>query len=164
MILALVCSGIGAQTKPARLPKFQDYSIREIFNQTPHAPLIVTAEQRRFRSRIREGAGKPNFAGHYSVITSGCESPCLRVVICDAITGVIYGPPLAPTNDVFAIPLLLFPNSVPSNPELEYRSNSELMVIRAMPQWYQSAAVPYTFYFLWRKNKWTLLRRVAILD
>ncbi len=85
--LALVATSIvlalpaKAQAKPSTL-RFEDYHVTEIFRGTPVAPILVTADQRLFRTRIWEGVAKglgvlrdgreqagPNFAGHYIVVT-----------------------------------------------------------------------------------------------
>ncbi|HLJ16584.1 MAG TPA: hypothetical protein VKV15_18960 [Bryobacteraceae bacterium] len=183
LILAIVALSVSrsapAQTYSKPLPKFEDYPIKEVFNQPPRAPILTTREQHRFRTRIREGVEKgwgvwsngewgkeqnkpgPNFAGHYIAIVWGCGAPCLMMVVCDARTGVVYNPPLSWTRGI-ALPLLVFPNSVAKNANLEFRRDSRLMVISATPHSDRPHAVPYTFYFLCQGNKWTLLRRVPI--
>jgi hypothetical protein len=75
-----------SQQSAERLPRFEDYPVTEAFTRSPHPPILVTPEQRMFRTRIREGVEKgwgvwingewskeqnkpgPNFAGHYIVI------------------------------------------------------------------------------------------------
>jgi hypothetical protein len=47
-----------AQSTTTPLPKFEDYSVNEIFDHTPHPPILTTPQQRRFRTRIREGVEK----------------------------------------------------------------------------------------------------------
>jgi hypothetical protein len=80
-VLRVVCAQGTTQ-----LPKFEDYLVKEFFNQTPHPQILTTPQQRLFRTRIREGVEKgwgvwingewskeqkgpgPNFAGRYVVI------------------------------------------------------------------------------------------------
>jgi hypothetical protein len=168
-----------SQQSTNRLPRFEDYPVSEVFAQTPHLPILVTSEQRMFRTRIREGVEKgwgvwingewskeqnkpgPNFAGHYIVIAWGCGSGCIRMAMSDAETGTVYNPP--PVSDgELALPMLVFPNSAGGAAETEYRRNSRLMIVRATPHADRSDAVPYAYYFLWQDKRWRLLRRVAV--
>jgi hypothetical protein len=162
-------------------PKFEDYPVKEVFNQTLQPPILVTPEQHRFRTRIREGVEKgwgvwingewgkeqsrpgPNFAGHYIVIVWGCGSECLRMAMSNAETGAVYNPPVS--GDVgLALPMLVLPNSPGRAADMEYRRDSRLMIIRATPNSDRLNAVPCVFYFLWQDEHWTLLRRIAIVD
>lgn len=150
-----------------------------MFNQTPHPPIFVTPEQRRFHTRIREGVEKgwgvwingewgkeqnrqgPNFAGHYIVIVWGCGSGCLRMAMSDAETGAVYNPPVS--DDVgLTLPMLVFADSAGRAADVEYRKGSRLMIVRATPHSDRRNAVPYAFYFLWQDDRWTLLRQIAI--
>jgi hypothetical protein len=48
-------------------PKFEDYSMRRIFQGSPAKP-VLNRSQRMFRTMIRRGAKAPvEFAGHYTV-------------------------------------------------------------------------------------------------
>jgi hypothetical protein len=167
-----------AQGTTTRLPKFEDYPVKEVFNHTPHPPVLTTPQQRRFRTRIREGVEKgwgvwingewskeqnrpgPNFAGHYIVIVWGCGSGCIEMAMSDAETGAVYDPPIS--NGGFALPMLVLPNSAGGAADLQYRVDSRLMIVRATPHSDRRDAIPYAFYFLWQGNHWTLLRRVSI--
>lgn len=166
------------QSKVTGLPKFQDYPVTEVFNGTPHPPLLLTPEQRLFRTRIRDGAEKgwgvwvngewtkeqnkpgPNFAGNYIVIVWGRGAGCIRMVVVDAETGTVYNPPLSEGD--FALPILMFPNSAGGAAEVRYRKDSQLMIIGATPHADRRDAIPTTFYFLWQRNNWRRLRRVRI--
>ena len=60
-LMIAVLSGlqvVHAQVNAALLPTFDDYPVREVFNRTPHPPILTTPEQRLFRTRIREGVEK----------------------------------------------------------------------------------------------------------
>ena len=176
-----VLQSAAAQSHSRPLPKFEDYPVKEIFNRTAHPPILVTHEQHRFRTRIREGVEKgwgvwingewgkeqnrpgPNFAGHYVVIVWGCGAPCLMMAVCDAETGAVYNPPLSATSGL-ALPLLVFPNSVGRDADIEYRLDSQLMLIKATPHSDRPEAESYSFYFLLQGKQWKLLRRVPITD
>jgi hypothetical protein len=168
-----------SQQSANRLPRFEDYPVTEAFTGSPHPPILVTPEQRMFRTRIREGVEKgwgvwingewsreqnkpgPNFAGHYIVIVWGCGSGCIRMAVSDAEIGAVYNPPLVADAEL-ALPTLMSPNSVGRAAETEYRKSSRLFIIRATPHADRRDAVPYEFYFLWQDNRWKLLRRVAL--
>jgi hypothetical protein len=161
----------------AALPRFEDYPVSKIFTGKPAPPILVTAQEKMYRTRIREGVktgqgilrdGKaqpgPNFAGHYIFVTWGCGSECGMAAIVDAITGRVYNPPLSPD---FLLPLL--PADDPANPdyfvpsvaELEFRPNSKLMIVKANPNQFGGRA-GYAYYLLWQDNRWRLLRRVPL--
>jgi hypothetical protein len=177
LMLALFAD-LDAQVNATRLPQFEDFPIREVFDQTPHAPILATPEQRLFRTRIREGVQKgwgvpvngawgteqnkpgPNFAGHYIVIVWGCGSGCISMVMSDAKTGIVFGPPIS--EGAFALPMLVIPGSVSRAADLQFRKDSRLMIIRATPHEDRPGAVPCAFYFLWEGDRWRLMRQVRI--
>ena len=176
-----ILQSAAAQTNSKRLPRFEDYPVTEIFDRTPHPPILITREQHRFRTRIREGVDKgwgvwingewskeqnrpgPNFAGQYIVIVWGCGAPCLMMAICDLGTGAVYSPPLSATGGL-DLPLLVLPNSAGRDADIEYRRDSQLLIIKATPHWYRRDAESYTFYFLWQGDQWKLLRRVLVRE
>jgi hypothetical protein len=85
--LVLFCATTVAQT---RVPQFRDFSVVEVYAGKT-APLKLTPEDRRFRTRLQEAARKkPNFAGHYILTTWGCGSECLLGAVIDAKTGKVY--------------------------------------------------------------------------
>ena len=95
------------------------------------------------------------------VIQLGCGAPCMRMAIVDARTGDVFYPPISISGvgaRSFDLPLFTLRDSVPQNPEVQFRLDSSLMIIKATP----GAQASYTYYFLWRENRWVLLRRVAL--
>jgi hypothetical protein len=171
---------IAAQRHSIPLPKFEDYPVKEYFNGTPHAPILQTQEQHRYRTRIREGVEKgwgaringtgneqnrpgPNFAGHYVVIVWGCGAPCLMMAVCDVATGAVYNPPISATHGLGS-PLLVSENSVGRDADVEYRLDSRLMIVTATPHYWNRSAESYSFYFVLQDNHWKLIRRVPITD
>jgi hypothetical protein len=181
--LLTVLESAPGQSISKRLPTFEEFPIREIFHGTPYSPILLTPEQHRYRTRIREGVEKgwgvliggtggneqqrpgPNFAGQYAVISWGCGAPCLMMAVSDLKTGTVLDPPLAAKSGQLALPLLVFPYRPGMNAEIEYRLNSRLMIIKATPHyWERLDARAYAFYFLLQDGKWKLLRRVPITD
>lgn len=182
--VALVISlSAAAQTKaPNRdavhVPRFEDYLVTDIFHGTPAAPQLTTPTERLFRTRIRDGVTKglgvmregkeqpgPNFAGQYIVVQWNCGSPCNMMAIVDARSGIVYPPPIE--TEALLLPLLLFPvpgdsdHAVPLSARVEFRQDSSLMIVKANPDQGRSN---YTHYFLWKNNRWTLLRQVLLTD
>jgi hypothetical protein len=161
-------------------PRFEDYPATETFSGTPAMPKLkpevehsVGDVHRSVGEVVRDGVQKgwgvfrdgkeqtgPNFAGHLIVIQWGCGAPCMRMAIVNARTGEVYYPPITFTGavDSFDLPLLTVGNAVSGNPEVESRSNSNLMIVKATPV--QSLRHPsFTYYFRWNRDRWTLLRR-----
>lgn len=76
---------------PSDLPRFADYKVDSLFRGPP-VPVDFTSDpdSRRFRTVITAAAARgANFAGHYTVATWGCGSPCQENVVLDARTGRI---------------------------------------------------------------------------
>jgi hypothetical protein len=177
LILATPRSG-HAQQAEKPLPKFEDYPVKEIFAGAPHPPVLVTREQRLYRTRIREGVEKgwgvwvngetgreqnqpgPNFAGHYIVIFWGCGAACIRMAMSDAETGAVFGPPV--TEGQFALAPLMFPDSAGGSAIVEYRLDSSLMILKTTPHPDRRGSIPYAFYFVWQRDHWALLRRLPL--
>ncbi len=173
----LLAGCVWAQAHSGALPRFEEYPASEMFIGTPAALKLTTPVEQNYAEQIRDGVEKgygvfrdskeqkgPNFAGNLIVIQWGCGAPCLRMAIVDARSGDVYYPPIS-INGVgarsFDLPLLMIGDSVPQNPEVQFRPNSNLMIFKATPN--QSGRHPsYTYYFLWRQNRWTLLRKVRL--
>jgi hypothetical protein len=163
----LLAGFAGGQTRSRALPRFEDYPAREIFAGTIAAPKLVTSDEQRYADQIRgeyEGEKGPNFAGSMVVIHWACGAPCMRMAIVDAKTGDVYFPPIS-INGVgarsFDMPLLAVGEANTQNPEIQFRPNSDLMSIKATPD-YLVNRLSFTYYFLWRQNRWTLLRKVPL--
>jgi hypothetical protein len=174
----LICAAANSQS-PVR-PRFEDYPATASFSGPPAMPKLkpdvdrsVGDVHRSLGEAIRDGVEKgwgvfrdgkeqagPNFAGNMIVIQWGCGAPCLRMALVNARTGDVYYPPITDGDaQNFSLPLLTeVGNDVPGNPEVEFRLNSNLMIIKATPV--QSQSHPsFTYYFLWNRDRWTLLRR-----
>ena len=130
-----------AQPHGTRVPRFEDYPADSLYTGTPADPLLVSPEERRFRTFIRRGVthgsgvedgatGKelarpgPNFAGHYVIVTWGCGSPCLMAAFVDLKDGRILPPPFhhGSGHSYFQVPW-----AFPKEP-LQYRVNSRLLI------------------------------------
>jgi hypothetical protein len=87
-VLALMARIAVAQS---RVPQFRDYPVSEAYIGKT-APLILTRDDKTFRTRLRWAAKnlKPNFAGRYILTTWGCGTSCLMGAVIDAKTGKVH--------------------------------------------------------------------------
>jgi hypothetical protein len=160
-----------AQRSPA--PRFEDYPVKSVFTGTPAAPILATAEQRMYRTRIRRGvsAGSdvwigsykdpipskgPNFAGHYFVIRWGCGSQCMMMAVVDAETGKVYEPPLADRTSLWV------PLDNLSDMETDLRPDSTLLILRNACGNFKDRKTCGTYYFNWKQNHFDLVRFVKV--
>lgn len=106
----------------------------------------------------------PNFAGNMIVVQWSSGAPGLMMAMVDARTGDVYYPPIS-YHGVgaarFDLPLLTVGLSVSRNPDVQFRLNSSLLIIKATPE--QTGRHPsYTYYFQWQDHRRTLLRRLPL--
>ncbi len=94
----------------------------------------------------------PNFAGHYIIVEIGCGSPCIMMAIVDALTGRIYNSPMASGLQMSWL------GGGPWLPEVEFRLNSNLIIMRPCPNLAKEPV--YDHYFLWQNNQWKLVGRI----
>jgi len=100
--LALLRTGFLAQVPAPKQPAypFDRYPAGKLFKGRPAAPQLVTADQRGFRTVLRNGAKKgPNFAGHFTVVQWGCGSNCIAMAVVDAVTGTVYDQDMPQMNE-----------------------------------------------------------------
>jgi hypothetical protein len=170
--LTLMAQAVSPSKKTDGVPAFRDYPATEIFNGVPAEPILASAQQRRFRTRIREGVSKgsgvwsgswknpikisgPNFAGHYYVIRWGCGSNCLMMAVVDAQTGKVYDPPLSGTGEELYVPMDLL-----GDVEIDFQRDSSLMVLRnACREARRECGV---YYFNWQNDHFALIRRTLV--
>lgn len=150
-------------------PRFEDYPVAGAYAGAPAALRLDRPLAQEYAAEIRDGMTdayrRTNFAGHLIVAKWGCGAPCLRMAIVDAQTGEIYYPPITfegVGSPSFDLPLLTLPGGVSQNPEIDFRSDSNLMIIKATPS-QAGKHSSYAFYFLWRGNGWSLLRKVPLV-
>ena len=158
---------------PPNSPRFEDYPVTEMFTDTPAAPVLSIPETRRYRTRIQNGLKKgsdvwigtsknpsravgPNFAGKYFVIRWGCGSQCVMMATVDAKTGTIYEPPLANKGS------LNVPLDNLSDMEVDFRSNSSLLVLRNACRNFKDRNSCGVYYFDWKNNSFALVKFVRV--
>ena len=167
LLMVVVMTAFGGE----RSPRFEDYPFNGIFTGQPVLPIPRTPQERRFRTRIREGVtigrgvwtgswkqakerAAPNFAGHYFVIRWGCGSECLMMAVVDALTGTVYPPPLSVSGSELEVPM-----DPLSDREIWFRVDSTLMVFQ---NGCASARKQCVYYFNWESNRFRLIRRVLM--
>jgi hypothetical protein len=166
-----------AQSKPGsrsatREPRLEDYPVTELFTGSPAEPILVTAEQKHYRTRIRNGvlngtdvwngswknpikSSGPNFAGHYLVIRWGCGTNCMMMAIVDARSGRVHGSPLSGVGSELYLPM-----DPLSDVEIDFRRTSSLMVLRnACKDARQECGL---YYFNWSNDQFVLLKRTLV--
>jgi hypothetical protein len=73
------------------VPQFATFPAPVDAQRAPAPVVLSSAEARRYRTMLREGAAKgPNFAGHYTIVEWGCGSACVDWAIVDARSGRVF--------------------------------------------------------------------------
>lgn len=89
--VAIAQPSVPGRTIPGRSdaapPRFEDFPAQ---TGAPgrNAPVILTEQARTYRTRLRAAAGeRPNFGGHYILVSWGCGTECLMGAAINAQTG-----------------------------------------------------------------------------
>ena len=78
---------VSAQTAA---PRFDDYPAVGKY-KGKNATVVLTKDDREFRTRLRTAARTPpNFAAHYIVTAWGCGTECLAGAVIDANSGAVH--------------------------------------------------------------------------
>ena len=90
LVVILTFTLAAAELKRIDTPKFEDYFIANVYKEK-NVPLILTKDDRLYRTRLRLGArGKVNFAGHYVLVIWGCGASCRMGAAIDAVSGRVH--------------------------------------------------------------------------
>lgn len=149
--------------KSDSLPDYKDFSAGEVFHGQPAEPILVTAQDKSYRTALREGARKgPDFAGHYTIVEWGEGSSVITFAVVDAISGKVFHNPFGPIGFPW-----LGAASGRSYNGLRYRLDSSLLVIdgcpyRANPDSKAGTGACGTYYYNWEKERFVHLRSVAV--
>lgn len=114
----------------AHAPRFADYPAPRRTVARPARPVLVTAEQRNYRTVFRNGAAEgPNFAGNFTIVPWSCGAGCIDWAIVDARTGrIVIDQDL---RDLLNIHLL---DSHSDDARLTFRPDSRLLILGGMPR------------------------------
>jgi hypothetical protein len=149
IILALTTIVASAFAGGDKSPRYQDFSITNIFKGKPAAVDLSSHPQARtYRTQLRRQAAEgPNFAGHYKIAIWGCGSSCQAFAIVDSQTGRVYFPP--------DLPFVSYVTWYGDDFGLQFRLDSRLLVLHGSPK---EEPIVGTFYYLWQTNTLTLIR------
>ena len=88
-VLALLCADAQAQGRK-RVPRFEDYPVKEIHEGKSAKLVLDTDEQRNAATYYQAIAdGGTSFAGHFAVVPLTCGSACISADFLDTLTGQI---------------------------------------------------------------------------
>ena len=161
MLIFVLALGLSAQSRPASVPRFEDYSLAENWPGNNAAVKITTRAERMFRTRLTDASKQsPNFAGHYRFATWGCGSECISGAIIDLETGRVFAPPLATENGgamYFSVCQSAYENS-----GVDFRVNSRLLILRCGLNYSErlKTNVPDAYYFVWDGQQFKEILRV----
>ena len=94
-IFLLVTCLVSISAQQKRVPRFEDYAVRESYKGKVARVKLSSPAARMFRTMLRENAKKGvNFAGHYILASWGCGSGCHSFAFVDAKNGNVYFSPL----------------------------------------------------------------------
>ena len=89
VLVGAACDGADANTRK-RVPRFEDYPVKEIFTGKSASPILESDEQRSAATYYQAVAdGGVNFAGHYAVVMLHCGDKCSAIEFLDVKTGNI---------------------------------------------------------------------------
>jgi len=96
----------------------------------PHAPILATALDRKYRTVIREAAAVgANFSGHFAIATWGCGTGCEDFVMIDVKTGAIFDPKAYEVGSHYPQQQDYEPGWVCHSNLINYRRDSRLLVV-----------------------------------
>src|SRR5579862_3169987 len=153
----LLVPGLLSQTRSGHsLPTFADYAVDVVSGNGSVSPKLITPQQRRFRTVIRQSAAKgPNFAGHYTIAPWGCGTGCIQFVVVDNQSGNVY--------DGAAGTLPYGIVCFGANPDrdktgISFKPDSSLLIIRGCPNDKNCGAI----YYEWSGTRFNVLKRVPM--
>jgi hypothetical protein len=112
---------------------------------------LGSRDARTFRTFLGDGAKKgPNFAGHFTVVTWGCGTACLRLAIVDARSGRVSFPPQLQPNSYQMV--------TDESEPFQYRRDSDLLIVTGAPMDGDKEGV---FYYRWTARQLKELRYVS---
>jgi hypothetical protein len=148
-------TGGNAKQRP-EASRFDDFPVpaAEQFKGKPAAVKLTSAQARRYRTMIREGAREgSNFAGHYTIVQWGCGAGCVQFAVVDAKTGAVFMPP-------FYVGPRAFVEGQTGEPEepLQFRVDSRLLIVSGS----RNEKGEGVYYYKWDKNRLTLIATAAV--
>ncbi len=157
-------SEVRAADIPKDAPRFKDYPAEPYSGSNAAPDIRGDPRSRRYRTQLRDWAReRPNFAGHYILATWGCGTGCTEIAVIDAVTGKIFHPPGASTNQIANVDtdLLEDVSATPRRADfgaLRYRVDSRLLILFGAPE--GRAENLGISYFVWEGDN---LKRIRLV-
>lgn len=144
-----------------QVPRFEDYRVGDQPQRAPATVAISSADARRYRTKLREGAAKgPNFAGHYTIVVWGCGSSCNDWAIVDAVSGrVTFIDDLRAISGTHVEPEK---SGWPQYLGLRFRRDSNLLVVVGAPR--EDESREGIAYYKWNGKSLDRLRFISRAD
>lgn len=96
-VICVLCILVGTQAASHATecqPQFEDYPAEKITLKPPHKIKLSSQRTHKFRTQLRQALKiRPNFSGHYVLLTWGCGSPCHEIALVSATNGSVYFAP-----------------------------------------------------------------------
>ena len=141
----------GARTL-RRVPRFEDYPVREMYKGPVADVRLDSRRARMFRTRLREDSRSgPNFAGRYTVVIWGCGTGCAQMGVVDSTTGRVYFPPVEYMD-------------IPDMEDAEARSQwfrMDSRLLRITQNFYDGMGSYTAYYYLFEGGRFRLLRKAV---
>ncbi|HJV02013.1 MAG TPA: hypothetical protein VJ752_15850 [Burkholderiaceae bacterium] len=103
-------------------PEFSQYQVTQRYAGPLTKPVLANRQDKEFQTQLRRAAReRPNFAGHYRIVTFGCGASCVMGAIIDATSG-----------KVLWLPFTVCCASDASKPPVDFRPDSALLIINGM--------------------------------
>jgi hypothetical protein len=161
--MVAIAASAWAQVPDARLPRFEDYPVKELWQGTPPSLKLTTPSERMFRTNLTNAAKEPaSFAGHYRVTYWGCGSNCSAGALIDLQTGNVFPPPLAKPGGS-GWERWIECTACFEGANNEFHADSRLMIVRCGLNFSERLQknIPDTYYFLWEENRFRQLLYVS---
>jgi hypothetical protein len=140
------------------VPKYEAFTVSDIFQGKPVAPVLKSARDKQYRTVIRTEAAKgPNFAGRFTIAEWGCGTECVDAAMVDSATGVVVA---LPFNYVTWQPGRFDDGAAwPSDAflPLSYRKDSRLFVVHGCDG--ETLAKCGAFYYDWTGSQFKLFKK-----
>ena len=142
----------------AAFPKFEQFPAGPAYKGKPAEPVLRTARQRTFRTRIVEAAKEgANFAGHYRIAEWGCGAGCVAFAFIDVKSGAVYDAPFS--GLAWSAAPLRYEGTISSTADdfrsLAYRIDSRLLIARGCPEEKDCGS----YFYEWTGTRLKLIRK-----
>ena len=91
MSLMSICMSIQLDAQAMRVPRFSDFKVTPVYREKRTPPRVALAKRDYpgFRAVLTDADKPSNFAGRYVISEDTCGTDSVRLLIADAISGVV---------------------------------------------------------------------------